>query len=367
MSFYRIVVSDLHLGTGVRRGELNPFEDFFHDDRFVELIRHYDGLAGPQGEVELVLNGDVFDLLKVRIGGVWPTEITEEIAVTKLRACIEGHPHFVQGLREFVEKRGRRITYLPGNHDLDMWFHGAQELFKRYVAPGEAADRVRFITSTDTYYLPEGIQIRHGHQLERIHRVDYARILRERRDGPPILDLPWGSLWILEVMNPAKERRQHVDRVQPLKRYLLGALFFDTRFALRFIFRSIAHFLRRRVFTIRAWTQRIASLPRLLREEIFALGGYDAAAIRALQRMRGVHTLIVGHSHGPRYRSLPGGKMLVNTGTWMPMINLDMQHLGQDSGLTYALIEYTEDGKPQTSLMRWYGVRTECEVVPYID
>ena len=34
MRLFRLVLSDLHLGTGSRPGELNPFEDFFHDDRF---------------------------------------------------------------------------------------------------------------------------------------------------------------------------------------------------------------------------------------------------------------------------------------------------------------------------------------------
>ena len=38
MTLLRLVLSDLHLGTGTRRGQLNPLEDFIHDDRFVELV-----------------------------------------------------------------------------------------------------------------------------------------------------------------------------------------------------------------------------------------------------------------------------------------------------------------------------------------
>ncbi|MFW6197723.1 MAG: metallophosphoesterase, partial [Myxococcota bacterium] len=187
MKLLRLVVSDLHLGTGIRRGQVNPFEDFVQDDRFAELLAHYDTAAGEDTELELILNGDVFDLLKVKIGGKWPTEITEQVAVEKLRQCLEGHPVFVRALRELLAKPNRRLTYLPGNHDLDMWFQGAQDLFRRYVAAGSAGDRVRFVTATDTYYLPEGIQIRHGHQLERIHRVDYTRMTRRRRDGTEVL------------------------------------------------------------------------------------------------------------------------------------------------------------------------------------
>jgi len=367
MKILRLVLSDLHLGTGVRKGELNPFEDFPHDDRFAELLAHYDELGGD-GEVELILNGDIFDLLKVKVGGAFPIEITQEIATEKLRQCLEGHPRFVHAVREFLAKPRRRLTYLPGNHDLDMWFSAPQELLKRYVAPGPLADRVRFVTSSDTYYLPEGIQIRHGHQLERIHRVDYARMTRKRRDGTEVLDLPWGSVWILEVMNPAKEIRSHIDRIQPFKRFLWAAIVLDTRFAFRFLLLSTLHFLRHRVLTIRAWRQRIRNLRISFREDILAVAeGYDEAAMRELRKIRGVHTLIVGHSHAPRFRSLPGGKVMINTGTWMRMINLDLQHLGQDSGLTYALIEYTDEGRPRTSLMRWLGSPPTHETIPYAD
>lgn len=367
MKLIRLVVSDLHLGTGAAEGQLNPLEDFFYDDRFAELLDHYDKKCGEAIGIELILNGDIFDLLKVQLEGKWPTEITQEIAEQKLRLCLDGHPRFVAALRTLLQKPNRRLVYLPGNHDLEMLLSAPQELFRRYVAPGEAAERVRFITTTDTYHLPEGIQVRHGHQLELIHRVNYQRLTRKRKDGVEVLDLPWGSLWILEVMNPAKLEKQHIDRVQPFGRFLMGGLLFEPRFTVRFLFLCTVHWLRHRVFKFRAWLERIRRLPTLFVEEVVGLGDFDALATRALTKVRGVHTLIVGHSHAPRFRALPGGKLLVNTGTWMDMINLDLRYLGQASGLTYALIEYNDAGKPQTSLMRWYGQRPPMERVPYAD
>ncbi len=367
MKLLRLVLSDLHLSTGIRRGELNPLEDFVHDDRFADLLHYYDELAGTETTIELILNGDIFDLLKVKIGNTWPIEVTPQIAAEKLRKCLDGHPRFVRALRDFLAKDNRRLVYLPGNHDLDMWFTAPQELFLRYIAPGEKAARVRFITENDTYYLPEGIQIRHGHQLERIHRVDYAHMIRKTKDGTEVLNLPWGSIWILEVMNPAKEQRSHIDRVQPFRRFLMGGLLFDSRFALRFLFSSTVHFIRHRIFTIHVWKERLRNFTKILREEIFSIGTYDESAINVLQQLRGVHTLIVGHSHGPRFLSLPQGKVLVNTGTWIRMINIDLQHLGQNSGLTYAIIEYDDEGHPRTSLMRWFGRNVPCEAIPYAD
>lgn len=366
MKLQRIVLSDLHLGTGSAPGELNRFEDFFHDERFADLLAHYSPRDVDLG-VELILNGDIFDLLKVKTGGVWSTEITDAIATEKLRLCLEGHPTFVRALKTFLANPRNSLTYLPGNHDLDMWFPGPQELFRRYVAP-DHGERVSFITSSDTYYLPDGIQIRHGHQFERIHRVDYRSMTRSRADGREVLALPWGSIWILEVMNPLKEFRHHVDRVQPLGRFMWLSVFLDPKFVARFLWLSAKNFFRHRILSIDAWAERLRSIPKLVREEVLTLtGGYDEHAMRALNKTRGAHTLIVGHSHGPRYLQLPSGKVLVNTGTWVKMINLDLQYLGQDSGLTYALIDYSDDGKPRTRLLRWFGNQPPCEVVPYAD
>jgi UDP-2,3-diacylglucosamine pyrophosphatase LpxH len=367
MKLLRLVVSDFHIGTGIPKGALNPFEDFYRDDRFAELLAYYDSKIGDESEIELILNGDIFDLLKVKTDRGWPKAITAEIATEKLRQCLEGHPKFVLALRQFLSKTHRRVVYLPGNHDMDMWFDLPQELFRRYVAPGQAAERVRFITSGDTYYLPEGIQIRHGHQFERIHRFDYAKITRKGPDNNEILDLPWGSLWVLDVVTPAKKIRSHIDRIQPFRLFILASLLLDTRFALGFVFRTLFHFLRHRVFAIRAWRERIRNLPRILREEIFAISSFDSTVVRSLLKQHGVHTLIVGHSHAPRFRLLRGRKVMINTGTWMKMINLNLQYLGQDSGLTYALIEYGDDGRPMPKLMRWYGSQPVCETIPYGD
>src|SRR5689334_160234 len=54
MKLIRVVVSDLHLGTGMQSGRLNPHEDFFEDDRFAELLAYYEAQAGQDGEIELI-------------------------------------------------------------------------------------------------------------------------------------------------------------------------------------------------------------------------------------------------------------------------------------------------------------------------
>src|SRR5262249_17946744 len=126
----RLIVSDLHLGTGVPEGQLNPLEDFFYDDRFAELLEHYDHRCGGHTSIEWFLTGCSFDVRKVQIDCVWATEITGGIAEQKLRLCLDWHPRFVAALRQLVQKPTRRIVYLPGNPGLDMWFSAPQELLR---------------------------------------------------------------------------------------------------------------------------------------------------------------------------------------------------------------------------------------------
>ena len=365
MKVVRLVISDCHLGTGTRRGQANPYEDFHEDERLGEFIEHYSSGAYASHEVELILNGDIFDLMKVEVDGHWPIQISEALAVEKLRRVLEGHPRVTAALRAFLAKRGKRLTYIPGNHDIDMWFPGAQQLFRAYVAPGALASRVRFVTSSDAYSLPEGIQIRHGHQLEAIHRFDYRNMTVPGPSGEPVLNLPWGSLWCLEVLCPAKRRRQHLDYVVPFRRFILGSLLVDFRFTLLFCIKTVAHFLRKRLSQAQRLRDKVRILPAVLKDEIFAIASYDDAALKALRRTHGVHTLIVGHSHAPLCRVIEGGKQYINTGTWTRMVNLDITRLGQDTGRTYALIEYDSDGQPQTSLMRWNGAMRTCEAVTH--
>ena len=62
----KVIVSDFHLGEGQERGSLNPWENFHHDDKFAELLRYYSTDYYEDEDVELIINGDFFDLLQVR-------------------------------------------------------------------------------------------------------------------------------------------------------------------------------------------------------------------------------------------------------------------------------------------------------------
>jgi UDP-2,3-diacylglucosamine pyrophosphatase LpxH len=368
-SLIRLVVSDLHASTGRRRGVFNPLEDFHSDDKFVEFLDYYGSWTRRGRRIELVLNGDIFDLLKVPGGpedDPYTDEITEDVAAEKVRMALDGHPAISDALSSFLAREETQITYIPGNHDIEFLLPAAQRAFRERIAPGSLATRVRFIDSTDTYHLPEGIQIRHGHQLESVHQFDYKHLMSARREGEPIIALPWGSLMVLHVLLQAKQERYHVDHIVPQKRFIMAALLVDFRFAVRLVAGLAFHFLRTRAFpkegnVLRKFWEGL----KVILHEIKPVGQFDTSAKHELLKVRGVHTLIVGHSHEPRYWRLTQDKLYVNTGTWVKMININLHHLGQDSGLTYALIEYDDRARPRTSLMRWHGEYDILKPVPY--
>lgn len=351
----RLVVSDFHIGTGVARGSFNPHENFHEDERFAELLDHHSRGEYADAHVELVINGDFLDLLKVRVGGVWPDKVTESIATEKVRLCIEGHPAVFDALATFLRRGGTSISYIPGNHDIEFLLERPRRLLTERIAGTEEERRVQFVTRTESYHLPEGIQIRHGHQWEAIHRFDYRNLTAARRGGDPVLVLPWGSLFVLKVINPAKLERYLLDQVAPLRRLILAGVFLDFRFTMKLLFKTLYHFIRTRFSPHGNLLRRFVDTLRIFRDEISPLARFDRIAMRTLRRTRGVHTLIVGHSHDARYRVIEDGRLYVNTGSWVRMINLDLQRFGNDFGLTYALVDTSPGRPPQTTLHRWFG------------
>ena len=62
---FKIVVSDLHLSAG-HVAEGNPLEDFESDQEFAAFLEQFAAESNRDGaEVELIVNGDAFEMLQV--------------------------------------------------------------------------------------------------------------------------------------------------------------------------------------------------------------------------------------------------------------------------------------------------------------
>ena len=119
---YKIVVSDFHLGKGryLRDGTQNILEDFIYDHEFAGLLHFYIQGEYKDSEVELILNGDILNLLQMDSWGVHTHLITERSVERAVRKIIEGHAVFFDALKKFASTPGHSISYIVGNHDSGM-------------------------------------------------------------------------------------------------------------------------------------------------------------------------------------------------------------------------------------------------------
>ncbi len=206
----KLVVSDFHLGKGPYRddGSVNVFEDFRQDGKFAEFLDYHCEGEWKDEEVELVANGDFFNLLSVDLDGRMQEAITERLAVEKTEAILRGHPLVFDALARFAQRRDRSVTFLMGNHDPGLLFAGVRGAITRRVGGAH-----RFIL--DGYDF-DGVHIEHGMQREPMNAFNPARYFREK-DGEVFLNLPLGSRYIIHVLNEEKAQRPYIDKVAPTR------------------------------------------------------------------------------------------------------------------------------------------------------
>lgn len=357
-----IVVSDLHIGAGHRKGQLNIYDDFREDARFEQMLAHFGGGKYQDAELHLVLNGDIYDLLKVSVNGKFPDAITERLALMKLEQCLRGHPRVVKALSGILANPKNRITYLPGNHDMELFFPGVQKMLCRAITGEDSHPRFRFVTEAPFFELEDGIQFHHGHQFEAIHAMDFKKLFLTRGHREPVLNLPWGSLFVLHVVNRLMSERPYLDKVMPFWPLFVGGMIFDTRFTVKMIGVSGLAYLKARLNPV-FWRKRpFDKLSKFIRNEIGFLEALDHYAKRILNNPR-VSAVFMGHTHCEMVRTYPRGKTYVNTGTWMPMVNLGLANLGQNLALHYGLVRWSDAGPPRVALMRWHGKQPTTEEV----
>ena len=357
----KIVVSDLHMGTGYADSP-NPREDFDLDERFAEMLEYYTSGVYASIPVELILDGDIFDLLKVPVNGRFPEEISDDISMNKLGECMGGHPVVMDALKKFLQGDKRRIAYIPGNHDMDFYFVSVQHLFCAALTTNKTDPRVRFILDGDRYVLPGGVHIMHGHQYEPIHSYNDDEVMLTKGLAKPILNLPWGSFYVLNVICPLKEQKPFLDHVRPFYPFFMFGLLTDFRFAMRVVGRSIYYFLKTRFFTIFNRRTYFKKYMKLLSEDLGVMHNLERHAERTLKTSFGARIVVMGHTHQPMVRSFGPGKVYLNTGTWTRMVNLSLGTMSSQMCASYALIEYEND-VPRATLFEWKGVQRPYEKI----
>ena len=266
-----IVVSDLHLGRGLDPAtkRYHRLEAFFYDEDFRAFCRWACADAAARGgPMTLVLNGDVFDLLRIepeippegtslekRFGAL----TTPPVAARMVADILAGHPPFVEALADVLAAQ-HDVVLLCGNHDLEMQWPQVQEEIRRALAkplearrsPG-ALSRLRF--EPWFHYEPGRIWIEHGCQYDPENAFRFP--LRSRLAGSPDVadvlerDMPLGNFF---------------------QRYLYNA------------FGQITFIVPSSRANYRYFRFLLANLPRLLMRVAFSQGRFVLQLLRRLAR-----------------------------------------------------------------------------------
>lgn len=212
-----VVLGDIEMGAG------GPPDDFPHDRFLIDLLGRY--LAPPFEDLalEIVFNGDTFDLLKTGLSkpgtdGAWPRHVTRGVALAKLARVEAAHGIFFDGLADLLARGGDRIKlhFVAGNHDLELLFPEVQAAIRARIG---GDDRVGF----HGHELDLGrLHVEHGSQRDPLFRVDPGKPFLEL-GGEPILNLSWAAVALLDVAMPLQPLLFHHDRLRP-KRVLFGLM-----------------------------------------------------------------------------------------------------------------------------------------------
>ncbi len=344
----KLVISDLHLGKGrlLEDGGVNALEEFYYSEKLVEFFQYYSTGAYKDYDVEIIINGDFLNFLQVDYKGHYLTTITETIAVEVLKSIIKGHVQVFKAMGDFLSQPYRQITYVIGNHDQGMMFQGCRDHLDQAVG--------KPLLYKNIIYFVDGIHIEHGHMHEAANRMDPRKFFIKQGLPEPILNLPFGSHFFIELVLKVKEKYPHVDKIRPFGQMMRWALVNETMM----LFKATGLFFKYVYSLIFSNDARYSwSIKRLLKiffeSAIFPDLSIAAKKILADER---VHSVVFGHTHVYEYRKWGARKEYFNTGTWTELTSLDVVSLGRITKLTFVLFEYTDmDTTPHGRLKEWRG------------
>ena len=332
-----LVLSDLHLGKGkfLRNGQINLLEDFAEDEKFYEFCDYYSSGEYEDEEVHLVLNGDILNLIQIDIDGVFSNIIDDTVTSRAIDSIVAGHIRFFEGLKKFIKSPNKHMTYVIGNHDSGMAFHEAQVTLRRHV--GESLE---FCFEVNI----NGVHIEHGHRFEVINTVPSDKYFMEGPNGKMILNLPWGTLFCINVLPILRKDRPNLDKVRPLGSYIKWCLFYDFKFFWKMSYEVIRYLILSNFDEFIKQNRNFKTTASILKQiTIYPLYGKKAKAI--LRRHPEIHTVIMGHTHVQEWLRFPDNKYYFNTGTWNHIPQLDAGVMEPSSKFTYVQVKVDKEKK----------------------
>lgn len=355
-----IVISDLHLGAGEYvEGRPNILEDFHYDKELVDFLKYYSSGEYSSRKVEIVINGDLFDLLAVPFVPFFDDEFwSEDAAKAKFQLILDAHPEVIDAFGEFVSHKNKKITYIIGNHDGELIFDSVRQMLLDKI---EEKDRSRFVIMLEDggeYSPVEGLLLKHGHEYEVANAFTPTNSLVENKEGQKFFIPPWGSYYVIRVINKFKEYRKHINAVRPIKKFMINGFIYDTLTTLRFGFANAFYFIMVRFVVLAKQGERFFDIFIRALEELELFRDYETLTEEFLETRQDVKVLVVGHTHDPIHRIFQDGRVFINTGTWTDMHYLDFDKQEMGTMLTYAqinLLDEKNDKNLEAALLAWKG------------
>jgi UDP-2,3-diacylglucosamine pyrophosphatase LpxH len=215
------VISDLHLGMGRgANGEWHTLEDFKSDASFKKFLDSIEDQAD-----ELIINGDWIDFTQLEPMAYSPGLFsadghrlgwTEKDSLAKLDSCKCAHPGFFDDLKAFLNT-GKKVTITMGNHDPDLFWTEVQKEIRCLLRP-PAQEQLQM---TMIPVRLGSAHIEHGNQQCSPENKFYnpQNVFHEcTADGKQRLELVWGSVFVMEFLNPLESEHPYADNIKTQSR-----------------------------------------------------------------------------------------------------------------------------------------------------
>jgi UDP-2,3-diacylglucosamine pyrophosphatase LpxH len=215
-STLKLAISDLHLS------DATSLLDCFGDSQqaaFEGLLSAASPGNGPWGqcaEIELIINGDCFDFL-VTTPYTMQSVVEPEIALQKLEKIIAAHRPFFAALRSFIAMPGRSVTFIMGNHDVELAFAEVRQRICLEITGQATHQSVYFCLARFYRPLPD-VYIEHGNYYD---FWNHARAGIWDEAGQPLttdpktIVLPVGSRYYQQVSYLASLQYPYFDHIEP--------------------------------------------------------------------------------------------------------------------------------------------------------
>jgi UDP-2,3-diacylglucosamine pyrophosphatase LpxH len=222
------VISDLHMGGAP------GFQILGETARLASFIRWVRDQR-PDGQVALVLNGDIVDTLAEDVPGY----LAIDTAAATIERIIDRDPAFSpiwDALAEFVRTRNRTLVLVIGNHDLELALPPVHRLLVSRLAGDDLAARARIEFSTfgaghACLIGNTRVFCIHGNEVDAWNYVRYedlARVARRLNAGRTLDASEWepnaGTKMVKDVMNEVKRRYAWIDLLKPETQAAVGVL-----------------------------------------------------------------------------------------------------------------------------------------------